>query len=113
MPLPRLLPIVHLALLAAGLAWPGPAAAAPGAEVGMEDERLLLSEPARAPETVAVWAALGVETVRVQARWFEVAPAQRSTRPPRGFRPGNHRDRRYDWDRWTARSASSARTGCG
>jgi len=87
-----------LAVLAALLA-PAPALAAPDVEVGMEDERLMLTEPARTAATVAEWRAIGVDTVRIHARWYETAPGERARRRPSGFRPANHRDRRYDWGR--------------
>ena len=69
----------------------------PGAEVAIEDERILLSQPDRAPDVVARWKALGVEAVRIHARWGEIAPAAGARRPPRGFHPASPGDRRYDW----------------
>ena len=56
------------------------AAAAPGYEVGMEDERLLLDSPARAGALVEEWKAAGVDVVRLHARWVDVAPARRGAR---------------------------------
>ena len=95
-PMLRLAVALVLALTALG---PGAAWAAPDAEVGIEDERLLLSEPDKGPAAVAAWRAMGVDVVRLHARWFEVAPAQKALRKPRRFRAGDHRDRRYDWGR--------------
>lgn len=78
--------MIRRAVLAAALAavaLAAPAAAAPGLEIGMEDERLLLDEPARAPEVVAAWQSAGVDVVRIHARWSKLAPA--------------HRGGPYDW----------------
>ena len=82
--------LLALAALAAGVA-------AGNAEVGIEDERLMLSEPLRSAETVAQWKAVGVETVRIHAQWFRVSPGVTAKKRPRGFDPANHRDRRYTW----------------
>ena len=82
------------------LALAGPVASAAAAgdlEVGMEDERLLLSEPAQAQEAVAAMAAAGVEVVRIHARWIDVSPGRGAQHRPRGFDPGNERSRRYRW----------------
>ena len=81
--------------LTAALLAPAGAAAAEGVEVGMEDERLLLSDPWAAPGVVAAWRELGVDVVRLHASWSRIAPAGRSR--PRNFRAGDHRSRRYDW----------------
>jgi hypothetical protein len=78
----------------------GPAAGARAAgdlEIGIEDERLLLDDPGRAPGVVAAWAALGFDVVRVHARWGRLAPAATARRRPSGFNPSNPDDRRYDW----------------
>ncbi len=88
--------IATIALVLATLA-PASAGAADGVEVGIEDERLMLSEPHRAPASAAEWAALGVDVVRIHARWFEIAPAQEAVKRPTFFDAGNHHDRRYDW----------------
>ncbi len=82
--------IAWTALLAAA----APAAAAPHL-VGIEDERILLHEPDQAPGVVAEWAAAGIDVVRIHARWGDIAPNGR--RRPGGFRPTDHRDRRYHW----------------
>ena len=85
----------------------------PDVEVGIEDERLhaLRARP-RARRRSAEWAALGVDVVRIHARWFEVAPAQEARRRPSGFDAANHRDRRYDWATLDAAvAAGAARNG--
>ena len=82
------------------LALAGPVASAAAAgdlEVGMEDERLLLSQPGQAQNAVADMAAAGVEVVRIHARWIDVSPGRGARRRPRGFDVGNPRSRRYRW----------------
>lgn len=64
-------------------------------EFGMEDEGLLLSNPHLAPEAVAAWRELGVDVVRIHARWWEIAPARR----PSHFDARDHEERRYKWAR--------------
>jgi hypothetical protein len=89
------------AACALALALGGPvasAAAAPNLEIGMEDERLLLSEPGHAETAIAGMAAAGVDIVRIHARWIEVSPGRAKRRRPAGFDPGNHRSRRYHWE---------------
>ena len=74
-----------------------PALAASDLEIGMEDERLLLSDPAQTESAVAEFAAAGVDVVRIHARWADVSPGRLRKRRPAGFDVGNHRSRRYDW----------------
>jgi hypothetical protein len=90
-----------LAAALAALALAGPvasAAASSGTEVGIEDERLLLSEPAAAPKAVADWAAAGVDVVRIHARWGAVSPGAGRSRRPAGFAVGDPNDPGYDWE---------------
>ena len=89
--------LILLTALLAGLACAAPARAAAGMEIGMEDERLLLSDPSRAPGVVQAWKDLGIETVRLHAGWYSIAPAQRRLRKPRGFHASDPLDRRYKW----------------
>ena len=84
-----------LALVSVLLVVPAGALAAEGVEIGMEDERLLLSDPWQAPGVVAAWREIGVDVVRLHAGWARIAPAGR--RRPGGFRPADHRSRRYRW----------------
>lgn len=90
--------VVAVALLAAAALG---AAAAPARaadlEIGMEDERLLLSDPLNAAPAVQAWKALGVDVVRIHAQWWMIAPGRDETRPPPGFRAGDPRDPHYDW----------------
>ena len=96
---PRRARALAAAVFALALAGPvASAAAAPGTEVGIEDERLLLSEPAAAPQAVADWAAAGVDVVRIHARWGAISPATDSSRRPAGFDVGDPDDPRYDWE---------------
>ena len=74
------------------------AAAASNLEIGMEDERLLLSEPVQAPGAIAGMAAAGVDIVRIHARWIDVSPRRNAMHRPSGFDPANHRSHRYDWE---------------
>jgi hypothetical protein len=95
---PRAVPLLLLAWLVLAAALGAPAArAVTDAEVGMEDERIMLSEPDKAPAAVAAWRDMGVDVVRVHARWFEIAPAQAKRRRPRGFHAADPQDRRYHW----------------
>ena len=73
------------------------ARAATGLEVGIEDERILLDEPLRAPGVVAAWAAAGMTVARVHARWNRLTPAPHSPRRPAGFDPSDPTDPGYDW----------------
>jgi len=87
--------------LALALALAGPVASASAAsdlEVGMEDERLLLSEPVHAQAAITAMAAAGVDVVRIHARWIDVSPRRNARHRPAGFDLGNHRSRRYDWE---------------
>ncbi len=81
-----------LVLLALLLAAAAPARAA-GLEVGMEDERLLLSGSPEAPAAVESWRALGVDIVRIHAQWGRIAPRRR----PAGFRASDPADPHYAW----------------
>src|SRR4051794_41361281 len=80
-------------VLAAG----GAPARAAGFEVGMEDERLLLSGDIGGPFAVARWNQLGVDIVRVHAHWWEVAPSAKSTPQPTGLSPSYPHDRKDPW----------------
>ena len=84
------------ALAAVALCVMVPAAwAAPGATTGMEDERLLFESPESAADAINAWTGLGVDTVRMHARWGEIAP---SVRMP-GFSPTDPDDPAYEWEK--------------
>jgi hypothetical protein len=82
---------------AAVLAATAPARAARGFEVGIEDERLTLTGSIEAPFAAAEWKQLGVQYVRVQVHWWQVAPSGKSTKKPSGFKSYNPDDPRYNW----------------
>lgn len=84
-----------LALLTLVLVFPNAAAAAADLEVGMEDERLMLTDTGEAGLVVRDWRRLGVDVVRLHASWRRIAPAGR--RAPRGFDARNPADPYYSW----------------
>jgi hypothetical protein len=88
-----------LALLAVFAAALGVAAAPAraGFEIGMEDEGLLLSNSHLAPAAVISWSQLGVDVVRVHARWWEIAPDGASVKKPAGFNAKNPDAKGYSW----------------
>jgi hypothetical protein len=90
-------PVLLALLVAIGLSAAPAARAAADMEIGIEDERLMLSDPARAPGVVAAWKALGLETVRLHAGWYSISPGQRRLRKPPGFDATDPFDHRYDW----------------
>jgi hypothetical protein len=92
----RLVRAVVLAAAASALA-AGSAHAAPTAEVGIADDRLLFGDPGRAAQVVQEWKAIGIERARVFARWIVAAPAPHDISPPTGFRAADHTDPNYNW----------------
>jgi hypothetical protein len=80
-----LLPLLLLALAA-------PANAA-SPEIGIADDRILMSGGPTADRAVAEWRDMGVDTVRIFALWSQIAPA----RKPGGFRPADPNDPHYRW----------------
>lgn len=48
---------------------PGPARAGQDLEVGIEDERIMLDSPGRVEPVTQQWARLGMDAVRIHARW--------------------------------------------
>ncbi len=87
---------VAVALLAV-LAGPASAWASAAGETGIEDERLLFSDPAEAQAAVSDWAQLGVDIVRIHARWGAIARGGgRLTRPP-GFHGADPDEPGYQW----------------
>jgi hypothetical protein len=70
----------------------GPAHAGSG-EIGVADDRLLMTGGETAQRAVDEWAANGVDTVRIFALWRRHAPA----RKPRGFDPDDPGDPNYNW----------------
>jgi len=80
--------VAACALLAAA-----PSAHAATFEFGMEDEGLVLSNQLLALKAVDDWHALGVDVVRIHARWWEIAP--QGTKKPAGFNANNPNDPQY------------------
>jgi hypothetical protein len=66
-------------------------------ELGMEDEGLLLNNPFLAVPAVISWSELGVDVVRIHARWWEIAPQTGATRKPGGFNAKDPEAKGYDW----------------
>jgi hypothetical protein len=103
-----------VAALAALLALSGVAAAPSHAlEFGMEDEGLVLENQLLAVGAVDDWHALGVDVVRIHARWWEIAPAQKATTRPAGFNPANPNDAHYNWAKLDAAVALVKNAGIG
>jgi hypothetical protein len=71
--------------------------AAPGLETGIADDRLLLQHPAQAEVAVRQWRAMGVDVVRIHARWVAIAPDASATTPPPDFHPQDPYDPHYEW----------------
>jgi hypothetical protein len=86
--------VLAVATLAAALGMASGAGAASDLEIGIEDERILLDDFARAPAAVADWQALGITLVRIHARWGRLAPGPQR---PSGFSGSDPADPRYDW----------------
>src|SRR4051794_12591136 len=61
----------------------------------MEDEGLILSNQLLALQAVGDWKALGVDVVRIHARWWEIAPRPDDARKPAGFNANNPNDPQY------------------
>ena len=101
----RALPAAAALLLA--LLCAAPASASPDLEIGMEDQRLLLSGEADRLETARAWKAAGADHVRLHARWSEAAPAVRRA----GFDGRNHLDPQYQWGRLDAAIAAAREAG--
>jgi hypothetical protein len=89
--------LAFLAVIAAALCAAAAPARAASFELGMEDEGLLLSNQHLAANAVSAWSALGVDVVRIHARWWEIAPANGATKAPSGFNASNPDDVHYRW----------------
>lgn len=97
--------VLLLSVLAATL---GPAAGATGVlgaagaavdtEAGIADDAQILYEgPAAADRAVRAWKAMGIDSVRIHARWAFVVPHPLDRAMPKGFRPRDHTDLGYNW----------------
>ena len=85
--------ILVAAVAACALLAAAPSAHAATFEFGMEDEGLVLSNQLLALQAVDDWHALGVDVVRIHARWWEIAP--QGTKKPAGFNANNPNDPQY------------------
>lgn len=74
-----------------------PASGAADMEVGIADDAVLLGDPVKAEEAVAKWQGLGIDTVRVFARWVAIAPLPHNVAAPEGFNAADHNDPLYNW----------------
>jgi hypothetical protein len=81
--------------LALVLVFTDSAPAADDLEVGIEDERLMLTDNGEVDSVVSEWRAYGVEVVRLHASWRRIAPSGR--RAPRRFAARNPADPHYTW----------------
>ncbi len=86
-----------LAALLAVLAFPASAAAAGDLQTGIADDALILRGDPSVFTTAKVWAGLGIDSVRIHARWIAVVPRPEDRRKPRGFDSANPDDPGYNW----------------
>src|SRR4051794_20445667 len=91
----RLSPLLLLTLLAV-LAHASAARAA-GPQLGIADDRILLGGGPDADKAVADWKALGIQQVRIYARWSQIAPGPRSKSRPKGFNGADPNSAGYKW----------------
>ena len=87
----RLLPLLLLAVLLPASA----ASASATQETGMADDATLFSDFGKASAAAQAWAAMGVDTARITARWDKVAPAGKKR--PRGFDGSDPGSDGYQW----------------
>src|SRR3954453_12667134 len=91
----RLSPLLLLTLLATlSLAH---SARAAGPALGIADDRILLGGGPDADKAVADWKALGIQQVRIYARWSQIAPGTKSKSKPKGFNGADPSSRGYAW----------------
>jgi hypothetical protein len=84
--------------LLATMAVTAPAQAHSSPEVGIADDRIMLQgSPEQINSTVATWKSMGVDSVRIFARWAFIAPDQSAKQMPAGFDPSNPSDPGYSW----------------
>lgn len=93
----RLLPLIAalLALVPATAAHAGP-----NLDVGIADDRVLLDgSDGEVQDAVDAWKLLGIDTVRIQARWVAHVPEPLARRRPAYFHPRDPLSRGYNWGR--------------
>jgi hypothetical protein len=67
-------------------------------EVGIADDRIMLNgSDTQINNTVVQWQSMGVESVRIFARWGFIAPQPTSKTMPAGFDPSNPSSSGYNW----------------
>jgi hypothetical protein len=93
----RRIRIALLLVTLSALAAPVPALASADLEIGIEDERIMLDDFHEAPAAVAAWKDLGIQAVRLHARWGRLAPSPGAKRRPSGFTGADQADPRYHW----------------
>ncbi|MCW2999972.1 MAG: hypothetical protein JWN65_3521 [Solirubrobacterales bacterium] len=75
-----------------------PAGAAVDTEVGIADDAQMLYEgPEAAARAAAAWKAMGIDSVRIHARWAFIAPRPLDRTMPHGFRPRDPADPGYNF----------------
>jgi hypothetical protein len=67
------------------------------AQLSIEDNNVLFDNQVDAFQTVPEWKALGVDTVRLVARWNRIAPKVLSTVKPAGFNSADPNAKGYNW----------------
>ena len=89
--------LAALTLLACA-ALAAPASASSFMDTGIADDRVLLGgTDSQALGAVIAWKALGIDTVRIQARWVAAVPSPLSATRPAGFDPADPASRGYNW----------------
>ena len=93
-----LLPLAAVLLGTALL--PAPAVAGQSLDVGIADDRVLLEgTDQEVRDAVTAWGLLGIDTVRIQARWVAHVPSPLSSTRPFGFVPSDPGSPGYNWGR--------------
>lgn len=89
-----------------------PAASASAApEVGIADDRIMLTGGAEADEAVAEWKSLGIDNVRVIAHWGLIAPGTTARSAPAGFDADDPNEPLYRWNQLDQAVARVRRAG--
>jgi len=92
--------LIAVVLLAATLV-PAAARASSTMETGIADDAAVLYEPddTKAASTVAQWAKLGIDDVRIFVQWQSIAPGLGDAKPPAGFKSADPSSTGYNWAR--------------
>ena len=93
----RRLAVLTLALAASSAA---PAAASPALDIGISDDRVLVEgSDAEVVDAVNEWRTIGVDVVRIHARWVAHVPDPHARSMPAGFVPSDPASPGYNWGR--------------